>query len=1191
MKHTFTKSIVLISVVACLLVACLVLAGCNRVLKPLDNVSASTITYDGEQFRWDAVKYAEFYQLDVNGTPYTTKTPSLDLALDTDVTVKITAMPEEGSRRYTASEEAATAQFTAVGPTVVEYKNDRFEWAAIEGVERYAFEQNNVRYQGYTDKTFMDTVRAVDSDRATLRVKPITTADHSFGVWSASKSVIVLPEPTNITYNETVNSHGVLMERIIDWDDVPGATEYKVELGDNVYYTPASQFVFDSQQTISWDTYVNQTVGNSFFVKLTAVGDPNTEVVSSGAVEKSFLCLGTATNLAIKEGVLSWDSVQGASSYQVKVEVDGETTIETVYTNRFDGLVAGKLYTLSVKAGTSDKGTFSSWSIPVSKTLLAAPKLSWTQNGEDEGVTQGNITMEKAPNSKGHDWYIYKGETRREGVLPYAYQMASDNPTLSFAPDEAGVYYVYAVANATGEYASSHYSEPLRIIVLRTLDSIAFESYEVVGNDKYNGFSSTSRVDVAFNPPDYCDDVKVKLGDYDYNGVISKETVEKPDGTTYAYQFTFDRNINPDVTGTAQSSLTTLSIQAVNKKAGVFDEETNTVILNAQWKKVILYQAGTPSNVKFDAGVLSWDAAPQANGYYYVLESVPYVEGSEGKEGYSRKGFVYGTAVTFPEDVKPGLYSFKVAARGNGNMMITGTYSGSTYLYKLATPKNLTVSADGVLTWDAVTVPETDLQAITTNYMVYVGGTRHVESSNILTINTIDVSITGSPVYVTAIGKNVSIADGEVYVVSSNQSNQEGEGKTVMLYKLPTPDTPAISDTFIHWNAVDNANCYELKYGTETVKTIQEKAIDCTLDEALLRNMATLCGGNALDLFLRAYPDNNYNLCSQAKSEGNEHVYYFASDYSVGHTVTVMSTPEPEIDDTTGKLTWEALLTADCYAVRVTNTTTQRVDTYTLPVEHPEDSTEKVYLSFIPTVIGKAGDTLSVEIYAVGNGVTSISSVPWRDTNAIKLAKQKTPGAYTVTAVGNNITVKLAEGDPKVTYYGVNVGGVEHQVIKTDMLKGYTFNAANSGQYDIKVRALGNNRTIEDGQLTVWLPSEYTLTTTVYMLRALSHDTMRLLPAADGKHELQIDHVYMAARYDYTLEYCYVDSNDEAHTIRTENGSATVTNGVVAPIEVEWGVKDAEEHKATLLRVTIVVRGDNVNSFDSQESILYFNIA
>lgn len=137
------------------------------------------------------------------------------------------------------------------------------------------------------------------------------------------------------------------------WDRADNASKYVLVIGENERTTNNNLFGYNCGDA------------ESVTVTITAVNDAG----SSDAVTRTFTRLATVESLDFDAaGVMSWNTVDGASGYEV--EVNGKTV--NVDTTTFDGFTYGARNTVRVRPVGGDD-CFSFWSDAVSKEYMGAP--------------------------------------------------------------------------------------------------------------------------------------------------------------------------------------------------------------------------------------------------------------------------------------------------------------------------------------------------------------------------------------------------------------------------------------------------------------------------------------------------------------------------------------------------------------------------------------------------------------------------------------------------------------------------------------------------------------------------------------------------------------------------------------------------------------------------------------------------
>lgn len=205
------------------------------------------------------------------------------------------------------------------------------------------------------------------------------------------------------------------------WDGSQYATKYILLIGESERTTNNTQFGYKCGD--------DETVT----VSITAVNNAG----QSEAVTREFTRLATVTELEFDaSGVMSWDPVEGASSYEVSVNND----VKSVDVTTFDEFKYGDRNAIKVRA-TGDETTFSFWSDTVNKEYLGVPT-DIAYDGQD-------ITWKGYASAKGYTVYVNGSEAGKSDKPNYRY----DSQKKSFS--------VSVVANGDGEdsFDSKHSDE------------------------------------------------------------------------------------------------------------------------------------------------------------------------------------------------------------------------------------------------------------------------------------------------------------------------------------------------------------------------------------------------------------------------------------------------------------------------------------------------------------------------------------------------------------------------------------------------------------------------------------------------------------------------------------------------------------------------------------------------------------
>ncbi len=184
-----------------------------------------------------------------------------------------------------------------------------FVWSRVSNATGYVVE---VEHDNTKDVFNLGNVTSFSLKEYTgklkLSVYPVSNGYNSLEATTVEYEKKVLASPKNI------KSDGLT----ITWDEVLGASSYVLKVGDVEYTTDTNSFV------LSADSF---NAGENYRVEVMALSsDSNMNSYYSDPIEFNYLGL---SDLSYANGVLSWNTVLGASKYEVKVNgkvynVDGD---------------------------------------------------------------------------------------------------------------------------------------------------------------------------------------------------------------------------------------------------------------------------------------------------------------------------------------------------------------------------------------------------------------------------------------------------------------------------------------------------------------------------------------------------------------------------------------------------------------------------------------------------------------------------------------------------------------------------------------------------------------------------------------------------------------------------------------------------------------------------------------------------
>lgn len=315
--------VAILFVVSALLVAC---AG--------KELTAPTITLDGDAVKWEAVENATKYIVTINGQQHETDETSYKLTMTEPGNYVITVSAVNDDETKTSNEVTHKVTGTLAAP-VIALNGNKIAWEAVSGA---------TSYEVYLNGTLKTTVTAasysmpLDLDEGSYAVTVKAKGNEFYADSAASNSVTFVVEPA-APLTEPLGKATIAIEgRTVTWTAVEHATAYEVYVnGVKLATVTATEFVF-----------TGRTEGaHSITVKAIAPGSSlYTEGEASNAVEYTVAALdmskpvvayilGTKTmtdfnaNAQIKQYIdKTWDELSTDDDYVAyawRLQKQGET--------------------------------------------------------------------------------------------------------------------------------------------------------------------------------------------------------------------------------------------------------------------------------------------------------------------------------------------------------------------------------------------------------------------------------------------------------------------------------------------------------------------------------------------------------------------------------------------------------------------------------------------------------------------------------------------------------------------------------------------------------------------------------------------------------------------------------------------------------------------------------------------------
>lgn len=655
---------------------------------------------DGE-LKWNTVSGAARYEVYNFESLMSTVSGKSHVELPTgEFNLRVKALgPNEYAIYYSYPSETLSGVCLS-SPHSITYNDGKFVWDAVTDADFYTVTINGEKFTANTNQLEYAT----------------TGKDIVFSVAASSNSAntySAVPKEQTCYYLKPIQNFSFDAQGNLIWDKVVNATEYTLTINDvkmptpittevytnielnkpykisvvpsrigEMYYTDeAISYSFEkldvvknikfSGETslITWDahprakSYELLINGETITTEQTkyALGkldkDLNLEIRAIGSGENSrsyfaepikYTYIAPVANLTITDGALTWSSSQKAIKYNLAFS-NGQNIVSNECS--YSQLQSGTQYTVKVIPIGDNEKCFSYWSENFTFQLLAAPVINYT-NGtikwNGSSATGGYTVKVLAPNS----------------TIPTEIELAGSVFSYASNYEIAGKYEVSVRANptpgASNVYASS-FSEPLSIIRLE-----ATGAHEIISTPE-NGKDA---VQIRFNKVNYAAGYSIFVNE-----------VKVSDATTN------------------EASVDFLSINSASDNEQVFKVEIASngkingkeIILDSLNKYTFnVTRLATPQNVTVQGSIVSWDPVSKAEKYIVTIDS--------------KKIIATNTSYELME-LTEGEHKVRVQAVSDQFNVIPSKYSAEAKVFKLSTPKNVTlVNNNGttLLTWSAV---------------------------------------------------------------------------------------------------------------------------------------------------------------------------------------------------------------------------------------------------------------------------------------------------------------------------------------------------------------------------------------------------------------------------------------------------------------------------------------------------------
>ena len=725
----------ILTVAILLILASLLLVSCDKALE-LD--APTNIRYDGSHITWNAVENAESYTVQINnGEAYTVNSPLYPYeANGATFSVTVTAVSE--AKKLIKSSETKV-DFKPLGSIEsVRVSDDGvLSWDVVNHATAYTLKVDGVEQPGAITGT---TYSGLPVGRHSVQVRPVIDGDTSY--YSSWSNAVVVELLGTVAKDDITYDNGY-----IKWKYVSGAQYYEVSV---------NGVPLDSKCTGTQIEYDPNNTG--FEVTVKAIGNHSSTFDGKVSDAKKFVFLDTVTNIMVEDGILTWDPINGASGYKIKL--NGSVYAQTLTECKFDKLSADVTTDVSIMPISNDSTYFSSWSDVKSVLILSAPVIRWNDY-ELDGQANSNVYWDGIANAAGYAVRLTLpdgstlvetyGETQRYFQQAYL---------------QVGTYLVEvkALANTTTSNTyDSIYSAPIKVVRLAAPKAAGTNYITSNPNDLDDGFTVTfDKVAGATQYRLYKDNVLDRTISGNNNQFVVKDLA---------------------AAGVIEEQTYNFAIQSVG----------SVQMVNGQI--VATLSSLTSESHKFSITVLATPAMPNIEGYVYSYGMVNKAAGyviDVGGQSFSSGETSYELSM-----LEAGVYNISVCAKGNGANVLPSNYSAPISVHRLEAPTNVRIdtseASEGVLTFNPVLYASG-------YYIVFNNDGNPIPVDTISNMNQY-ITEQGTTVYLQS-SANYFNTDRTVYYMTSKP------GTTTNFIKLaaPTFGDVAFNRNQLIWKAPSNVN-------------------------------------------------------------------------------------------------------------------------------------------------------------------------------------------------------------------------------------------------------------------------------------------------------------------------------------------------------------------------------------------------
>jgi hypothetical protein len=310
------------------------------------------------------------YDVSLNGTSIgssDTTSYSYPLADDTDdeVSYNFSVRARSNDNYVLDSLETANITITKLAtPKNVKIEDAKVLWDVVSKANKYEVAIDGI---SQTPDTNEYTITTLGEGSHSLKVRALGNGSTIIrSNWSNAQTITKLKAPENLSIND---------DHLLTWDAVTGCNGYKVTMdnGANIYDATGNSFDIP-------------TISASTTLTVVAVGDGGFVMNSDSSQPINLSKLSSPSGLQIQNGMVVWNSIANAASYQLSI---GDVVKDVTGTSYLLDTFSSGNYLIKVKAIGNGQYYDSDNCTPISVTIL--PSIANITATSQDGITWSKV--------------------------------------------------------------------------------------------------------------------------------------------------------------------------------------------------------------------------------------------------------------------------------------------------------------------------------------------------------------------------------------------------------------------------------------------------------------------------------------------------------------------------------------------------------------------------------------------------------------------------------------------------------------------------------------------------------------------------------------------------------------------------------------------------------------------------------